>query len=83
MSSRSAKRRRYTNIKSLLVNDLNNINLTSADLNEDIRSANEDFGLFFKSMEDSHTELFARTIGIEEKYMYISFSKFSNYAYVF
>ena len=70
--SRSAKRIRYCNIKTLLVNDLNNLNISSADLNEEIRSANEDFGLFFKSMEDRQTELFARTLGIEEKYMYIS-----------
>lgn len=75
MSPRSAKRRRYSNIKKMLVNDLNNINHTSADLNEDLRSAVEDFGLFFKSMEDRQNELFARTLGLEEKYMYIySFS---------
>ncbi|KAK1392514.1 hypothetical protein POM88_011570 [Heracleum sosnowskyi] len=69
MSSPSAKRRRYSNMKNLVVNDLNSINISSAELNEDIRIANEDFCLFFKSMEDRQTELFARTIGLEEKYM--------------
>lgn len=56
-------------MKNLVVNDLNNINITSAELNEDMRLANEDFGLFFKSMADRQNELFARTLGIEEKYL--------------
>lgn len=70
-------------MKNMLVNDLNNLNITSAELNEEIRVANEDFGLFFKSMFDRQSLLFARTIALEEKYGYIKLLmlKYSEFHY--
>lgn len=72
MSSRSAKRKRYSDTKNMLVNDLHNLVVTSGHFNNDLKSANEDFVLMFKSMEDRQSELFAHSLGIEEKYGYLS-----------
>lgn len=68
MSSRNAKRKPYSNIKSILVNHLNNLNMTSVELNEEIRASIKDLYLFLRTMEDWENEFFAKSLGVEEKY---------------
>lgn len=68
MSSRSAKRKRWSNIKNVVVHDLQNLAITFTDFNNDLHEANESFGQMFKAMEEMKSELFARSVGLEEKY---------------
>ncbi|WOH04366.1 hypothetical protein DCAR_0623775 [Daucus carota subsp. sativus] len=67
MSSRRAKRKRYLELQDVLVSKVQSLNLSSSDLDNDVITANEDFGLMYKSMEDRQSELYSRMLGIAEK----------------
>lgn len=55
-------------MKNMLVNELNQLTLSSAELTDDLHAANKSFEMFYKNMEDIQSELFARTIGVEIQY---------------
>lgn len=55
MASRSAKRKRCSEIKETLVTELHNLSLKSMDFDTEVQAGIEDFKSFFKSMEDRHS----------------------------
>lgn len=79
MPKRSYKRKRYSDVKDWLVVQLHELITNSFDFNNDIDSADEDLMLMFKTMQDKQSELYARSIGLEEKYRYEYCFKICNY----
>lgn len=71
MPPRASKRQRFSDIKNLLVKDLQTLAINSQNFNDELRLANDDAVLMFRSISDIQSKLFAKAIGLEEKYGYV------------
>lgn len=68
MASRSAKRKRPDDVKNMLVPALHELTNVSFRFNEELDSVNDHFVQMFKSMGERQSEMYAQSVGIDEKY---------------
>lgn len=68
MDSGSSKRKRASEIQEWLVNEMHKLNIDSLNFTIDLQTIDEDFLLSLNDMEEKHSEIYARAIGLEEKY---------------
>lgn len=68
MASRSGKRKRSDDVKSMLIPALHELTNVSFKFNEDLDTVNDDFVLMFKSMGERQSEMYAQSVDIDEKY---------------
>lgn len=68
MASRSAKRKRADDVKNMLVPALHELTNVSFRFNEELDSVNDHFVQMFKSMGERQSEMYAQSVGIDEKY---------------
>lgn len=63
------KKKRLSAIKKKkLVEELHHLAVNSLNFNIDLQSASEDFKMMINSMEERQSELYARSVGLNEKY---------------
>lgn len=68
MASRPTKRQRSDDVKNMLITAIHDLTNVSLQFNEDLDTTNEDFILMFKSMGERQSEMYARSIDIDERY---------------
>ncbi|KAL8135951.1 hypothetical protein AgCh_010535 [Apium graveolens] len=68
MTSRSKKRKRWSGIKNVAEQELQNLAITCADFNNDMEEAKIFYSEMYATMENMQSELFARSVGLEEKF---------------
>ncbi|KAL1811303.1 hypothetical protein ACET3Z_021368 [Daucus carota] len=71
MESRTAKRKRCNEIRDNVVDETHALVLNSANLVNEIQTANEDFAKYYKTMSEKHSELISQAMGINEQYRYL------------
>lgn len=68
MEARGSKRKRTGDVKSTLVTELYDLNNDSFNLTEDLNDANDHFVQLFKSIGERQSEIYAKSIGVDERY---------------
>lgn len=71
MARKSGKRKRVDDVKDWVCDEIYQMTINSGEFINDLETADEDFVLMFKSIEERQSELYARSIGIQDKYRYI------------
>ncbi|WOH08959.1 hypothetical protein DCAR_0728410 [Daucus carota subsp. sativus] len=68
MDPRGTKRKHSESVQDGLVVELTKLNNDSANLNSDMKAANEDFAMMYKSMTDRQAEILTRGLFLEEQH---------------
>lgn len=68
MEARGSKRKYSLDAKKTLVPQLYHLNNESFQLTEDLHTANDDFLQLFQSIGERQSEIYARSIGLDEQY---------------
>lgn len=68
MESSGRKRKQAADVKNTLVARLYDLNNDSFNLTEGLNTAHEDFVQVFKSIGERHSEIYARSVGVDEQY---------------
>lgn len=68
MESRGTKRKWPADVKNTLVARLYDLNNDSFNLTEGLNNANEDFVQVFKSIGERQSEIYVRSVGVDEQY---------------
>lgn len=68
MISPSQKRKRYGDMRNALVAARYQLSLTSMDSNTKLKETNEDFKSYLKAIIERHSELYAHSTNLHERY---------------
>lgn len=68
MESRGSKRKRSSDDKNTLVLEIYALNNDSFKLTEDLNTETEDFSQIFKTVGERQSEMYARSVALDEQY---------------
>lgn len=68
MAPAGSKRKRSSDVKQAMVAQLYHLNNDSFNLTEGVIAAKEDFMQMFKSIGERQSEIYARSVGVDEQY---------------
>lgn len=69
MATTSSKRKRCADIKEWVVDEIYKLSINSLNFNTELQTTHDDFVVMFNNMEEKISDLYARSLAFEDKYM--------------